>query len=93
MMMRIPDQTAVTVSDGTILLSPDLTFDGGHVAYELTDDTLRGLRVFIQSTVLGLRYLTLTWRHKLPDGVKILGDAWERGYGDLRWYSLGVFPV
>ena len=84
-MMRIPDQTAVTVSDGTVLLSPDLTFDGGHVAYELTDDTLRGLRVFIQSTVLGLRYLTLTWRHKLPDGVKILGDAWERGYGDLRW--------
>ena len=88
MIMRFPNETVVTFSDREMVLSPDLTFDGGCVTYTLTHEAITGLRVAIQSESLGLRYLTLKWKHALPDGVKILGDAWERGYGDLRWLPL-----
>ena len=88
MQMRIPDQTTVTLSDREVILSSDLTFEGGRVIYELTDGDVRGLQVSIQSRTHGLRYLTLRWRHSLPEGVKLLGDAWERGYGDLCWLPM-----
>lgn len=84
MQIRIPNETIVTLSDGERLLSPKLTFEGGRVTYGLTEGTVAGLRVSIQSKLYGLRYLTLKWRHSFPQGVKVLGDAWERGYGDLR---------
>ncbi len=32
-----------------------------------------------------VRYIKLRWNMKMPESVKILGDAWERGYGDLEW--------
>jgi len=34
--------------------------------------------------------LHLRWRRSLHPGVRILGDAWERGYGDLQWQ--GIHP-
>ena len=30
----------------------------------------------------------LRWRRQIAAGVRILGDAWERGYGDLQWRGL-----
>lgn len=39
---------------------------------------------------IGGRELTrvvLRWRRPLPAGAVVLGDAWERGYGDLQWRS------
>src|SRR5262245_28532862 len=32
-----------------------------------------------------VRKLRLRWRGRLDDVRLILGDAWERGYGDLEW--------
>lgn len=28
------------------------------------------------------------WRMPVPDGMRFLGDHWERGYGDLEWRGL-----
>ena len=61
MLMRIPDETIVTFSDREVVLSPDLTFDGGCVTYTLTHEAITGLRVAIQSESLGLRYLSRKW--------------------------------
>ena len=43
MLMRIPDETIVTFSDREVVLSPDLTFDGGCVTYTLTHEAITGL--------------------------------------------------
>ncbi|TNM69513.1 hypothetical protein FHN55_03730 [Streptomyces sp. NP160] len=32
--------------------------------------------------------VALRWRRPLPQGVRVLGDAWERSYGDLAWQGL-----
>ena len=32
----------------------------------------------------------LRWKRTIAPGVRILGDAWERGYGDLQWQ--GIHP-
>ena len=32
--------------------------------------------------------LHLRWRQRVPEGLRYLGDAWERGYGDLEWRLL-----
>lgn len=32
--------------------------------------------------------VALRWREPVPEQTLILGDAWERGYGDLQWRHL-----
>jgi alpha-galactosidase len=36
----------------------------------------------------GLSRVVLRWRHRLPSSTLVLGDAWERSYGDLQWRHL-----
>ena len=43
-----------------------------------------GLRVEIEAAA-PLTYAALYWKSALPDAAQILGDHWERGYGDLEW--------
>jgi alpha-galactosidase len=33
----------------------------------------------------GLSRVVLRWRQPTPQGSLVLGDAWERSYGDLQW--------
>ncbi len=35
-----------------------------------------------------LSRLHLRWRRSTPSGVLVLGDAWERSYGELQWRGL-----
>ena len=37
-----------------------------------------------------LRRVELRWARRAPAGLRLLGDHWERGYGDLEWR--GVVP-
>ena len=32
-----------------------------------------------------VEWIRIRWNKPMPEKVKILGDAWERGYGDLEW--------
>jgi alpha-galactosidase len=40
--------------------------------------------------LFALTYIAIRWNTKIPSSVKILGDHWERGYGDLEWR--GIVP-
>ncbi len=84
MQIRIPDQTTITLADREVKLNADLTFDGGFVRFELTD----GLHILLKSEVQGVRYIQMRWNHPIMGDVKVLGDAWERGYGDLHWRTI-----
>ena len=37
---------------------------------------------------LPIRRLHLRWLGTIPEDTKVLGDAWERSYGDLAWLPL-----
>lgn len=48
-----------------------------------------GLRVEVEAPG-GLARIGLRWKQPLPAGAMVVGDAWERTYGDLEWR--GVRP-
>lgn len=68
-----------------------VTFDGDNndtaLRYELTDN---GLTVYLSATEARPKLVQLRWEGKTDSPVRILGDAWERGYGDLQW--AGICP-
>jgi alpha-galactosidase len=43
------------------------------------------LRVELSAPAVAVKRLHLRWRGRMTDTRLILGDAWERGYGDLEW--------
>jgi len=46
------------------------------------------LTISVHADTQPIRGITLTWPHRLAAGTAVLGDAWERGYGDLGWQRL-----
>ena len=54
-----------------------------------TATTIERLAVRVASDV-SLRRVHLRWALPVPPGLQLLGDHWERGYGDLEWR--GVVP-
>ena len=44
-----------------------------------------GMRVQLASPSVGIKRVRLRWNAKMDDTRLIMGDAWERGYGDLEW--------
>jgi alpha-galactosidase len=43
------------------------------------------LRVELAAATLGIKRIGLRWTARLDATRLLLGDAWERGYGDLEW--------
>ncbi len=46
--------------------------------------------VYIQSPSTALKGVRLKWKHQAAAGIKVLGDAWERIYGDAGWKTLSA---
>jgi alpha-galactosidase len=44
-----------------------------------------GFHIDISAPNAAITEVSLRWRRPLPSGTRILGDHWERGYGDLEW--------
>ncbi|BCM92059.1 hypothetical protein IAD21_03938 [Abditibacteriota bacterium] len=86
--LRLPDSVSVRVEDETHLLQPnsDTLWGGSGVDVE-TRVTGDALHIALAASA-PIRSLTLRWRGSFPAGTRFLGDAWERGYGDLEWRGL-----
>ena len=52
--------------------------------------TPNGFHVDLCAPALPITQVVLRWSQPPPAGIRILGDHWERGYGDLEWR--GVVP-
>lgn len=46
------------------------------------------LDITVQAPATPLQRLHLRWQTPITPGLRLLGDAWERGYGDLEWRGL-----
>lgn len=55
-----------------------------------TDKTDGVLNIWVSATKASIKRIVFRWRHSIETPVKILGDHWERGYGDLEWR--GIVP-
>ena len=52
--------------------------------------TQEGLQICLTAESTGIRRVALRWRQDIGAGQRVLGDHWERGYGDLEWR--GIIP-
>ena len=64
----------------TVLLSSE-----GKIWFELQNDELK---VFATTYNHGARYVQLRWNNKMRKDIRVLGDAYERGYGNLQWSTI-----
>ncbi|CVI65543.1 hypothetical protein NDGK_00241 [Clostridiales bacterium CHKCI001] len=46
--------------------------------------------IFLTADETPVRTIKFRWNGKIPKNVKFLGNAWERGYGDLEWRGMST---
>jgi alpha-galactosidase len=88
-LLRAPDRVLVQTATGEQLLRHVVdrrwTSDNGIVV--TTTERGEALGVSLSAPAIAVSRLQLRWRGRLSGVRLILGDAWERGYGDLEWRS------
>lgn len=85
MKLRLPNVTSVYFEGESVDFYGEKTQnDEVCVRFCLENDAL----VASVSTQRPIRYVRLRWNNKSRKGIKVLGDAWERGYGDLEWRGI-----
>ncbi|RYE13336.1 MAG: hypothetical protein EOP45_21365, partial [Sphingobacteriaceae bacterium] len=67
----------LTGSGGNVFFYQDI-----HVELKASGD---GRAVYVQSPSVSLQSIRLQWKYNTSSYTKMLGDHWERSYGDLSW--------
>lgn len=84
---RAPDrvlvQTATADQSLTLGASGRWTSDNGLAV--MTAERPGVLHITLSAPTVAVKRVHLRWRGRINDARLILGDAWERGYGDLEW--------
>lgn len=93
-LLRPPDRITVFTDEG----SADLRSAGrGRWEYRTiqvtTETTDGGMRLLLVSPNASVKRLVLHWPANLTAWQKLLGDHWERSYGDLEWAPLSPTRV
>ena len=89
--LRAPDVIAAVTSKGefSLLRSNEGRWfaDGVMVALLERPDAMR---IQLSAPASAVKQISLRWRGRISETSRVVGDAWERGYGDLEWR--GVVP-
>jgi alpha-galactosidase len=83
---RQPDGITVQTAGGYASLAPGARgrWEGAGVTVTL-EAPPRALRVSLEAPSAAVQRLHLRWHGRLEGTRLLLGDAWERSYGDLEW--------
>jgi alpha-galactosidase len=86
--IRFPDAVIIQTSEGERRLDrePNGQWTGGDNVVGTNVQT-GALRVTLSAPTTAVKRIHLRWRGRMSDARLILGDAWERAYGDLEWRS------
>ena len=57
-------------------------YQGIHVKFKQNDGALA---VLVTSPLAPISAIRISWKYTVKPGAIILGDKWERSYGDLQW--------
>ena len=88
-LLRPPDRVTVQTATGAQALShytsDRWTSDNGIVV--TIADRTGALSVTLSAPSVAIKRLYLRWRGDMTGTRLVMGDAWERAYGDLEWRS------
>jgi alpha-galactosidase len=83
---REPDTLLVQAATGDLPLNRGAEGRWTNGAIAVTTAMRRdALHVALSAPGVAVKRLHLRWRGRMGNTPLILGDAWERGYGDLEW--------
>ena len=83
---RPPDSVLLQATAGSLRLIREGNgrwANGGSVV--TTVERAGALNVSLSAPAVAVKRIHLRWRGRITDTRLMLGDAWERGYGDLEW--------
>ncbi|HEY3331905.1 MAG TPA: hypothetical protein VGK19_17875 [Capsulimonadaceae bacterium] len=88
--LRQPNFVSALTDDGELTLSrtADSWGDGG-VEVRVDVGEVRAT-VTISAPAVGVHHVRMRWDGVVTEKSRVLGDHWERGYGDLEWR--GIVP-
>jgi alpha-galactosidase len=89
--MQMPDEINILIGDNYFSLqsSDQHTWKYRDVTIELKKN-FDAVAVFVQSPTLPLKEVKLSWKITTQKSTIVLGDAWERTYGDVSWQSVNA---
>jgi alpha-galactosidase len=91
-LLRPADLVTAITNDRSLALKASQ--DGWWVADGIEVQLVRAatgvMRVRVSAPSSAVKQIRLRWRGHISETSRILGDAWERGYGDLEWR--GIVP-
>jgi alpha-galactosidase len=86
---RHPDAVTVVTESRAVDLAGGAAGDwSGAGIHVITGVKTDGLHIRLAAPRAAVKKLRLHWLGTAETGWKYLGDAWERGYGDLEWRTL-----
>ncbi len=81
----MPSRVCAWTDAGQVVLDAGVDgFGGAGVEVRLAMAADR-CTVSVSAPGVALTRIALRWDRSMPRGARVLGDAWERGYGDLEW--------
>jgi alpha-galactosidase len=85
-LIRQPDAVVVRVTSGEQRLTsaPQGRWDAAGVSVQLVEGP-GAVRIELTAPTVGIQRIGVRWPGRLATTRLLLGDAWERGYGDLEW--------
>jgi alpha-galactosidase len=87
--LRVPDSVTVFCEDGEREMARSTEAEWIAADVCVTTKPLDGtLPILLSAPESAVKRLRLRWNVPPHGAKRILGDAWERGYGDLEWRSV-----
>jgi len=74
--LRIPDDVKIYCDEDNIDTAVSFEITGRKMAMKVTAEKSRP------------KIIAVRWNYKADEPVSVLGDKWERSYGDMTWHSL-----
>lgn len=89
--IQMPDKVEIFSDDKYFALesSDQYTWQYKDVVVDLKKLNDR-IEVYVQSPALLLKEVRLSWKYATANTASILGDAWERTYGDVSWGKINT---
>ncbi len=89
--IQMPDEVKILSGDKyfSLLSSDQHTWTYQNVIVELKALTNK-VSIFTQSPTITLQEVKLIWKYSIQHKTKILGDHWERTYGDVSWQQINT---
>ncbi len=84
---RLPEVMVETETDQVSLTGENGLFHLNDVCLELRECE-KQMQVYLRAETTEVCRVRLAWDYEVERGVKIFGDAWERGYGELEWRGI-----